>query len=109
MCAIGPAKGIGRLAVQFFRYGCEVALGKHHVAVEDEQVVALGTLRTVVSALSGSGVRFHEIVQVEPSGILVADLLARSLRAVFYDDDFKILLFLAGEAFQSSLTSSGRL
>ena len=41
-----------------------------------------------------------DTVQVEPSGILVADLLARSLRAVFYDDDFKILLFLAGEAFQ---------
>ncbi len=75
MGTVGTAEGVGRRALQFGTYGCQIALRHYHVGVEYEQVVAFSTLGTIVPALSRSAVGLIIIMYIELAGVFVADIL----------------------------------
>ena len=87
---VGTAEGIGRLALQLGVDSTQVVFGHHHIGVEYEDILALGTLHAIIAALTGTAVGLHIIMYVEPSGILAADVLAGNLRAVLHDYDLKV-------------------
>ena len=84
MGAVGAAEGVGRLAPQLAGHGLQVARRQHHVGVEHYQILALRPLRAVVAAHARPGVLLHEILHVEPSGILVHHGAAVALRPVLH-------------------------
>ena len=90
MRAVGSAERIGRKSAQLVVNALQVALGQHHIAVENYEILAPCALRSVVAALSRSGVLLHVIVQVELSGISCAHFLAVARRAVLHHDHLKV-------------------
>ena len=100
MGAVRTAESVGRLTFQFGADGSDVALGQHHVRVEDEHILALGSLHAVVAALSGSGVRLCEVLDVELGFVLLAYVTARHLRSVLHDNHLEVLHRLARKAIE---------
>ena len=96
----GGAGGGLLVAACLLLHCLQIPLGQHHVAVEHDEPLALCALGTVVAALARAAVGLHEILQVELVFVFPTDLLAGYLRAIFDDDDFKILYFLPAEALQ---------
>ena len=98
MRTVGSAESVGRIALQFGRHRRQIAFGQHHVRVEDEHVVALRALHTVVARLSGSGVGLGEVLYAELLRIFLADILARHRRTVLHYHHFEVGFALTGEA-----------
>ena len=90
MGAIRAAKGVARSGEQFGIDGCQISFGQEHVAVEDEQIVALRTLGTVVASLSRPAVGFGEIADAESVGVASDNAFAGDAAAVFDNEHFKI-------------------
>ena len=107
VCAVGTAEGIGRLALQLLLYSSEIAVGQHHVAVENDDILALCTLHAIVAALSGTRVGFVKIVDVELRGILLTHIAARHLRPVFHNDYLKTSDGLSREALKQRVNLAG--
>ena len=100
MRGIGTAEGIARRLPERLIHCLKVAVGEYHVAVKDYEVAALGTLRSVVTALPGTAVLLCKVAKVKPVFVLVAHVLARHGRTVFHDDYLKISKSLTGETAQ---------
>ena len=62
MGAVGTAEGIGGLTAQLLLHLGEITLGEHHIGIQHDQVLALGTLGTIVPALAGTGVVLEKIM-----------------------------------------------
>ena len=76
MGAVRSAEGVCRHAPQLVVDMPEIAVGKHHVAVEYDEILSPRALRPVVAALSRTRVLLHVVVQVELSGVSCAHLFA---------------------------------
>ena len=100
VCPVRPAEGVARFAAQLPVHGFQVA-GRHDdVRVEDEKVFAHGPFGGEVARLSGAGIGFREVVQVQAAGMAVRHLPAGQGRAVIHDDDFEVAQRLLREALQ---------
>ena len=91
MGAVGTAKGICRIGIEFVVNCFEIAFGYNHIRIENEHILALGTFHAIVAALSGSAVWLLIIVQVETVGILGAHVAACNSRTILYDNHLKVL------------------
>ena len=100
VCPVGTAESVSRFALQFLFDGGEIAFGHHHVRVQHDKIFTPGPFCAVVAAHAGSGVGFHEILQVQLPLIFFADIGAGHLRTVFYNNHFEVFHLLMAEAFQ---------
>ena len=100
MGAVGASKGVGVAGFQLIVHGGEVTLGKHHVGVEDDEIFALGSLRSVIAALAGTGVLLGVVVQVEACGMALAHLLAGAHRTILHHNHLEVAQRLCDEALQ---------
>lgn len=97
MGTVGATEGVAGMIDQFGVNGQQIAFRQDDIAVENDHIFTCRTLHTIVAALSGTAVLFHEILQIESVGIFVADILAWLVAAVFDDNNLKILECLTGE------------
>ena len=107
MGCVRTAKSISLLIGQFRFNSIEIALGHHHVAVEHNEVIALGPLGTIVAALPRTAVRLGKIAQRKAVGILLANSFAGGLAAVFNNQHFKVAVVLMGQALQQFINFVG--
>ena len=78
----------------------EIALGQHHIAVEDDDEAALSALHAVVPTIAWTTVGLLEILQPQPSSIFLHHVFAGRLATVFHDDNLHILLPLPHDGLQ---------
>ena len=90
MGAIRSAKGVAGGGEQFGLDGGQISFREEHVAVEDEQIVALRTLGTVVASLSRPAVGFGEIANAKSVVVASDHRFAGDAAAVFDNEHFKI-------------------
>lgn len=88
------------LALQLGIDGNEIVLGQHHVGIEYEHIFALGTLHTVVAALTWSAVGLGKVVKIECAGVFVAHVTAWYCRTVLNYYNLKIGQRLPREAIE---------
>ena len=79
MCLVGTAECIGRFAAQLITYSLQIVLWQDYVAVEYQQILALGTLGTIVATLARTRVLLIVIMYIHQVFVPVAHILARSL------------------------------
>jgi hypothetical protein len=60
-------------------YTLQIALWQNYIGVEDNDVVTLGTLHTIVATLAWATVLLIVIMQSKDACVLVANILARFL------------------------------
>ena len=77
MCPVRPSKGIGRGGLQFFLYCIEISFGQDTVRIQYDEIFAVATFGTVITGLSGTGVRFVVVMYIQLSLVLVHYLFAR--------------------------------
>ena len=107
MGTVGTAESVGRLTLQLVIYSLEIALGQNYIRVEHYQVFTCSTLGTVVAALPGTGIVFHEVSDVYLVGILVAHILTRPLGTILHDDYLEVLQRLTDKARQKLVNLVG--
>ena len=107
MGAIRPPEGIAGRGVEFGIDGGQIAFGEENVAVQDEQIVALGAFRTVVARLSRSAVGFGIVVDAKAVGIAGHDGIAGDTAAVFDDDHFEVGETLARQRIEQLIALVG--
>ena len=98
MGAVRTAERLAGVADNRCIHSIQVSFRQHDIAVKHDEIFALGTLRTVVAALSGTGVGLAEILDIQLAVVLVAHLFARYAAAVLHDDDLKVAEGLMREA-----------
>mgnify|MGYP007120827190 FL=1 len=98
MRLVGTAECIGRFAAQLITYSLQITFWQDHVAIEYQQILALGTFGTIVATLARTRVLLIVIMYIHHVLISLAHFLARSLRAILYDDHLEVLFRLMGKA-----------
>ena len=83
-----------------FLHRLQIAWRQDDIGIEDDEPFTRCALGAVVTALAGSAVALHEILQVELLFVFSTHVIAWDTRAILHDDDFKILYFLLAEALQ---------
>ncbi len=86
---VGTAECLTGLTLQLVVNGLEITGRNHYIGIENDDILASRTLYAIVAALSGSAVRLAEIVKIEFSHIACTDIMARHLRTVLDNDNFK--------------------
>ena len=76
MGAVGASKSIAGRGVEFRVNRLEIALRQHHVAVENDDILALRPFHAIIARSAGPRVLFHEIAHIERIGIALCHLLA---------------------------------
>ena len=107
MSGVGTAESIARMLGQFFVYSREIAVWQHAVAVEYDDILALGVFHTVIARRPGATVLFCEILYVEPVYVFFCHLLARDGRTVLHDDNLKVGDALPREAVKEFVSLFG--
>ena len=107
MSLVWSTEGIGRSIMKLLVNSSEIALWQNHIRVEDYQVLAASTLRTIVAALTRAAVLLHEIPYVELGSMAVAHVLTGFVTAVFDDDNLKILEALSLKTLQQLINLIG--
>ena len=100
VCPVRPAEGVARFALQLAVDGLQVARRHDAVRVQDEEVVALRPFGGMVARLSGAGVGFGEVAQVQAAGISVRHIFAGQGRTIVHHNDLEVAPGLRREALQ---------
>lgn len=97
---VRSAECIGRDFLQFLFHCCKIAFGKDAVGIQYNQVFSPAAFGAVIARLSGTGVGFGVVTDVQNVLITLCNVLAGNRRTVLYDNDFEILEALSREALQ---------
>ena len=76
MGAVGASKSIAGRGVEFRVNRLKIALRQHHVAVENDDILALRPFHAIIARAARARVFFHEIAHIERIGIALCHLLA---------------------------------
>ena len=91
MGSIRTAESITRIIRQFGIHRRQIPRRQHAVAVQDNQVFPLATLRTIVAALPGSAVLLGIITQGKPGSMPVNNFLTWYGRTILHNHDLKVV------------------
>ena len=98
MRGIRSSECVARILPDAVVHRLHVAVGQHHVGVEDNHIFACGAFHPVVPGWTRTAVGFVEIPHVKLTGVFFHHVLAGHLRPVFHDDHLKVLDGLPGKA-----------
>ena len=79
MGSIRATPGIRRLALQLVVDCLQKVCGYDSVGVENDDILALGALHTIVTALPRAAILLEVIMQIKDVCVLVANILAGNL------------------------------
>ena len=89
--------------------GREIAFGQDDVGVENEDIVALGTLDTIVTTLARATVFLQVIMQIKDVCVLVANILARFLTSVLNNHYLKVFECLGAKTLKQLVDFVGAI
>ena len=100
MGTVWPTEGFGRRLFQLARHLFYIRARENHIRVEHNEVLALGTLRAVITALPGTTVGLGEVFHIQTILVFLHHSATVACGAILYDNDFESLYGLSAKAFK---------